>query len=251
MALELPNSTAVIRNFNRGPCNDGVSVTLAEAFARSCNTTFAALGLQVGADALVGTAEDFGFNSDVPFDLLVEPSVIPSAEEFDFNLAGLAQTAIGERDVRATPLIMALAGAAVANGGELMQPYLVAEVFNADASIEEVTQPVVWRRAASPATADAIADLMELAVTSGTGRRAAVPGIRIGGKTGTAEVPGGPPHAWFVGYGPVEAPEEVPQIVVAVIVESGGDAAEAATGGTVAAPIAQRVMSQFFGVPPE
>ena len=103
----------------------------------------------------------------------------------------------------------------------------------------------------SPATADTIAELMELVVTSGTGTRGAVPGIRIGGKTGTAEVPGGPPHAWFVGFGPVGAPEGTPQIVVAVLVESGGDAGESATGGTVAAPIAQRLMAAFFDVPVE
>jgi peptidoglycan glycosyltransferase len=250
-ALELPGSTAVIRNFSRGACGDGQSVTLSQAFARSCNTTFAALGLQVGARDLVETAEDFGFNSDVPFDLIAIRSSIPAVEEFDFNLAGLAQSAIGERDVRATPLEMALVGAAVANGGIIMQPYVVTEVFTADATIEETTEPVVWRRAMSPATADTIAELMERTVTSGTGTRAAVPGIRIGGKTGTAEVPGGPPHAWFVGFGPVEAPEGTPQIVVAVVVESGGDAGDIATGGTVAAPIAQALLAAFFGVPVE
>ena len=250
-ALELPGSTAVIRNFSRAACSDGQSVTLSQAFARSCNTTFAALGLQVGARDLVESAEAFGFNSDVPFDLIALQSFIPGTQDFDFNLAGLAQTAIGERDVRATPLEMALVGAAVANGGVIMQPHVVTEVFTADAAIEEITEPIVWRRAMSPATADTIAELMERAVTAGTGRRAAVPGIRIGGKTGTAEVPGGSPHAWFVGFGPVEAPEGTPQIVIAVVVESGGTAGDSATGGTVAAPIAQAVMAAFFGVPLE
>ena len=146
---------------------------------------------------------------------------------------------------------MALVGAAVANDGVIMQPYVVTEVFTADAAIEETTEPIVWRRAMSPATADTIAELMERAVTGGTGTRAAVPGIRIGGKTGTAEVPGGSPHAWFVGFGPVEAPEGTPQIVIAVVVESGGAAGDSATGGTVAAPIAQAVMAAFFGVPLE
>jgi len=250
-ALELPGSTAVIRNFSRGPCGNGDQVTLSQAFIRSCNTTFAALGLSVGARDLVGTAEDFGFNSDVPFDLIGLPSFVPAVESFDFNLAGLAQTAIGERDVRATPLQMALTAAAVANGGVIMQPYVVADLFSSDASIEEMTEPIAWLRAMSPATAATITDLMEKVVLSGTGTRAAVPGIRIGGKTGTAEVPGGPPHSWFVGFGPVEAEEGTPQIVVAVLVESGGDAGEAATGGSVAAPIARQLFAAFFGVPVE
>ena len=144
---------------------------------------------------------------------------------------------------------MAMVAGAVANGGEIMEPFLVESVFTSSATIEDATEPVVWRRAVSPATAATLADLMERTVTNGTGRRAAVPGVRIGGKTGTAEVPGGPPHAWFVGYGPVEGAEGEPQIAIAVVVESGGDAGEDATGGTVAAPIAQEVLASFFGVP--
>ncbi|HEX9644780.1 MAG TPA: penicillin-binding protein 2 [Acidimicrobiia bacterium] len=246
VALELPGSTAVIRNFDRGRCGSGGTVTLAEGFAQSCNTTFAALGMQVGAGFLVGAAEDFGFNQEVPFDLTVEPSVIPGVSDFGSDLPAVAQSAIGQRDVRATPLELAMAGAAVASGGQIMQPYLVDEVFTADAETDSVTEPVVWRRAMSPAAAATIADLMERAVTSGTAGRAAVPGVRIAGKTGTAEVPGGPPHAWFVGFGPVAAEPGTPQIVVAVVVESGGDVGEDATGGTVAAPIAQQVLAKFF-----
>jgi peptidoglycan glycosyltransferase len=206
------------------------------------------LGMEVGAEQLIGAAEAFGFNAEVPLEVRSIASTIPNAASFEFDVPGIAQTAIGQRDVLATPLQMALTAAAVANGGEILVPYLVQEVFNSEGFVEDSTEPIVWLRATSPAASSALSGLMESVVTSGTGRRASVPGIRIGGKTGTAEVPGGAPHAWFIGFGPVDAEPGDPQIAIAVLVESGGDAGEAATGGTVAAPIAQLVFAEFFGV---
>ena len=244
--LALPGSTATIRNFDRTRCGPGAQITLTEAFAVSCNTTFGLIGLELPAGDLADAAEAFGFGFDIPFDLEVVRSRFPDATAFADDQPALAQSAIGQRDVRATPLQMALVAAGVANGGLIMSPYLVEEVFNAEGTITDSTEPEGWRRAMSPSTADVLADLMERVVTSGTGSRAAVPGIRIGGKTGTAEVPGGAPHVWFVGFGPVEARPGMPQIAIAVLVESGGDLGDNATGGTVAAPIAQKVLSAFF-----
>jgi len=245
--LELPGSTATISNFDGGVCTTGTSVSLADAFTRSCNTIFGMVGMQVGAEDLVGAAEGFGFNLEPPLDLPTAPSMIPDADSFEFDLPAVAQSAIGQRDVRATPLEMALVAAAVANGGEIMEPFLIEEVFNADGIVERTTEPVVWRRAISPATAATLTDLMERVVTAGSGRRAAVPGVRLAGKTGTAEVPDGAPHAWFIGFGPVGS-DDVPQIAIAVLVESGGDVGESASGGTVAAPIAKALFAEFFGV---
>jgi peptidoglycan glycosyltransferase len=248
VSLELPGSTATISNFDGKACGSGSEVPLSQAFTNSCNTIFGMIGMSVGADQLIGTAESFGFNSDIPIEIRSIESTIPDAASFEFDVPGLAQTAIGQRDVLATPLEMALTASAVANDGEIMVPYLVQEVFNSEGEIEESAEPSIWVRAMSPGTATALTGLMESVVTSGTGRRAAVPGIRIAGKTGTAEVPNSAPHAWFIGFGPVEPGPDDSQIAIAVLVESGGDAGEAATGGTIAAPIAQKVFAEFFGI---
>lgn len=238
----LPQSTAVIRNFDRGPCADGGTVTLQVGMVRSCNTTFAQLALQVGAEAIDEVAEAMGFNREIPFPWEVAPSVFPG-EQLAADPAALAQSGIGERDVRATPLQMAMVAATIANQGEVMQPYLVRQVFNADGAAVEVTEPRSMGRAMSPATASVLTQLLERVVTEGTGRRATVPGVRVAGKTGTTQAgPEGAPNAWFIGFAPVEQPS----IAVAVLVESGGDVGESATGGTVAAPIAARVLEEWL-----
>ena len=246
--LALPGSTATISNFDGEVCNDGRSVTLEMAFVRSCNTTFAQLGMDVGGFDLAQSAEQFGFNEQVSFDLPVLTSLFPRGTELATNPAATAQNAIGQRDVQSTPLLMALAAAAVANDGTVMAPYLVSDVFTSDGTVESTTEREVWRRATTPATARVLADMMEQVVSSGTGRKAAVPGVRIAGKTGTAEVTGQAPHAWFIGFGPVSPAESEQSIALAVVVESGGDFGESATGGSVAAPIAQKVFTEFFGL---
>lgn len=241
LALVLPGSTSVIRNADQRPCGNGEEVTLEDAFRRSCNTIFGQLAMDVGAEALYRTAEAFGFNQEIPFDIGVLTSLMPAPTIIGADLAALAQTGLGQRDVQATVLQMALVAAAVANEGLIMEPRLVATVVDADGDPVQMPQPTEFRRAVSPGTALILADLMERVVTDGTATRAQIPGVRVAGKTGTAESGDGPPDVWFIGFAPVESPT----IAVAVLVE-GGSAGEGATGSTVAAPIGRLIIETWL-----
>lgn len=231
--LDLPDTSATISNFDDSICLDG-KVTLTEALAVSCNTAFARIGLELGDDALREQAEAFGFNEALEIPLEVVPSIYPD----DLNAPQTAQSAIGQYDVRATALQMAMVGAGVSNDGVVMKPYLVAEEQAPDLSALSITEPEPLSRAVSSEVAGELRDMMVTVVTSGTGGSAAIPGISVGGKTGTAQDGNRPPHVWFMAF----APAEDPQVAVAVIVENGGRLGEDATGGAVAGPIAREVM---------
>lgn len=234
----LPGSTAVIRNADRQACDDGDTVTLAIAFARSCNTVFGEIGAILGGNVLAETAEAFGFNRPADFELAAAESVSP----VEADAAAAAQAAIGQRNVQATVLQMAMVAGAIANEGRLMFPHVVSETFDKDLTITSSFQPIEIRRAVSPGTAATLRRMMEQAVESGTGRAASITDAAVGGKTGTAQVPGQNPHLWFVGYAEMEGNS----IAVAVLVENGGNAGPNGTGGTVAAPIAREVMEAWL-----
>ncbi|MGQ0848050.1 MAG: peptidoglycan D,D-transpeptidase FtsI family protein [Actinomycetota bacterium] len=240
-SFALPGSTATVANAGGSPCNDGVETTLLQAFVRSCNATFARLAVELGASDLGNTAEAFGFNTDLDFPLPTATSAFPT-ELLAEDAAAVGQSGIGERDVRATPLQMALVAAALANEGQLMAPHLVSRVFDADGAEVERVEPNLFRTAVSAEAAAILTQMMERVVTEGTGRQAAVPGVRVAGKTGTATGVEGRPHAWFIGFAPVEQPS----ISVAVLVEAGGNVGETASGGSVAAPIASQVISGWL-----
>jgi penicillin-binding protein A len=239
--FDLPGSTATISNYSGGVCNDGQSITLLRAFVVSCNTVFADLSIQLGAEDIGITAEAMGFNQDLDFPWPVPQAVYPVSELED-DPAALAQSGIGERDVRAAPLHMAMVASAVANQGITPAPYLVSRLFDADGNTVQTLTSSPLGRSMDPPTAATLADMMEQVVTSGTGRAAAVPGVRVAGKTGTSTGTNGNPNAWFIGFAPVEDPT----IALAVFVENGGNEGESATGGSVAAPIASRLIEVWL-----
>jgi peptidoglycan glycosyltransferase len=205
------------------------------ALVKSINTTFAKVGVDVGADILARYAGQFGFNRAVPGSLSIARSSFPDPARMD--VAHVAQASFGQGEVLATPLEMALVAAGVGNGGQIMRPYLVAQIKDYLQTVLVTTQPGVWLRPLTPATAAQVRDMMVGVVNEGTGTAAAIPGVTVAGKTGTAEVDSGEPHAWFIGFAPAEAP----RVAVAVIVEHGG------TGGSAAAPIARAVMAAALG----
>jgi len=239
--LPLPQSDKVLHNFGGSSCGG----TLAESFRRSCNTTFGQVGLNLG-EKLVDGMHAFGIGEDVPFDLAESRSTGPAAGTFAHNKPSFANAAIGQGDVAVTPLQMAMVAAAIANNGVLMAPHVAREVRAPDGTVIRQIEPKEWKRAVSPATAATVGGMMRQVVENGTGMNARIPGVAVAGKTGTAEVPGGPPHAWFIGYAPADAP----RFAIAVIVERGGDIGDEATGGRVAAPVGAQLLTKLLALPP-
>ncbi|MGH8908751.1 MAG: peptidoglycan D,D-transpeptidase FtsI family protein [Egibacteraceae bacterium] len=243
---DLPLTTADIGNYGGGRCNGGDPITLYQALVVSCNTTFAQLGLQLGADALVAQAERLGLNREWDFQLPYVTSRIPK----ELDPPATAQSAIGQRDVQVTPLQMAMIAGAIANDGVLMTPRIVEGVVDFASRPVRQFRPAELEfsggsRALSSATARALREMMAGVVSSGTGQGAAIPGVAVAGKTGTAQTgEGRAPTVWFVGF----APADNPQVAVAVVIENGGGVGDEATGGRLAAPIARAVMQAALGV---
>ena len=231
----LPLTTENLTNFTKRPCASG-QITLFEALRVSCDTTYALLGLDIPNDVR-SMAEAMGFNEPLPFDIRGEASQFPNISDEDAPLRAYA--GIGQGDVNATPLQMAVVAATVANGGEVPRPRLVRAIIEPSGRIVREFQPEVLNQAMSADVARAVTEMMVAVVETGTGTAAQIPGVRVAGKTGTAQtVEGENPHTWFIAF----APADNPKIAVAVIVENGGSFGSEATGGAVAAPIAKAVI---------
>ncbi len=221
---------ATVSNFNN---NNYGYITLARATELSANTAFGQLGVLMGADILVAGAESFLFNQAIEFDLPVTTSLMPDPDEMtEWETAwAAAGEPVGEHDSPAgpqvTPLEMALVGCAIANSGEILTPYLVDSIYNADGERSYTATSSVLTQAVSEETADRVLEVLKGVVSSGTGTAAAIDGVTVAGKTGTAERSYGI-DSWFVGIADADA--DSPSLVIAIIIEDAeeGEAAEKA-----------------------
>ncbi len=209
-------------------------LTFAQALVLSCNITFAQVGLKLGGDKLTQYAQAFGWDKPIPYDLPTEASRMASASELNSNQVELATASFGQGKDLATPLQMAQVAAAVANGGVPMKPYLVNQVQDYNGKVVEQFAPKQLGRVMSEDTAKTLTGMMVDVVDHGTGTAARINGVSVAGKTGTAEVEGAEPHAWFICF----APSRDSRLAVAVLVENGGE------GGITAAPIARKVLQK-------
>ncbi len=230
------DDSGLIDNEGRDCGTDKIPFT--QAMGQSCNTTFARLAVDVGADAMLDQAEAFGFNSEYLDDLS------PQAESFfpeNMDAAQTGQSGIGQFEVQATPLQMAMVSAGIANGGTVMRPYLVDAVLTPELDVLPKTDPEELSQAVDAETAKVLTELMVATVTEGTASAAAIPGYDVAGKTGTAQSGQDdvPPYAWFTSF----APADDPQVAVAVMIESapGTERGEIA-GGALGGPIAKAIM---------
>jgi peptidoglycan glycosyltransferase len=243
-SITLADTATPLENYNGNACGTSGTASLRDALQRSCNTAFAQLAAELGEQAIRDQAEAFGIGTQ---DLAVPMRVAPSTIGDIDDTAALQQSSIGQRDAALTPLQNAMVVAAIANGGQVMAPYLVKEIQSQELDTVDTTEP---DRLGSAVDAGVARTLTEMMVNNedsyqGGGK---ITGVKIAAKTGTAEHGANPkstpPHVWYVAF----APAENPQVAVAVLVEEGGDRNNlAATGGAVAAPIGRAVIRAALG----
>ena len=213
-------------------------VDFTTAFAESCNTAFVQMGLDLGADAIQETAEDLLFNQELPISLDYRKSTIDLKESE--GIPFLMQSSIGQGTTLVSPMHMAMIVSAIANGGELMEPYYIDHVENDAGDVVKTTSPSTYKELMSESEAETLKNLMAEVVNSGTGTQLSGESYSAAGKTGSAEYEGSDgsiqTHSWFVGFSNVEDPD----LVVAVIAEGAG------TGSKVALPIAHEIFNAYY-----
>ncbi|MEH0846329.1 penicillin-binding protein 2 [Micromonospora sp. CPCC 205711] len=236
-----PTSGSPIKNAHPTICPES-QVSLQEAVRESCNTGFAQLGVRLGADTIKEKARQFGFEQDdLTVGQLGEDGLgVAASHTGDMEAPGgatdpaaLAQSSIGQRDVRMTPLQGALIAGAVANGGSQMRPYLVKQLLGPDrTTVYEAAKPRELRQPVSGQVAADLRDMMVQVVENGTGEKAQIKGYTVGGKTGTAQsAPDRPDHAWFIGFALDKNGTPVSAVCVSLEQAGSGGSSEAARIG--------------------
>ncbi|MBD0743635.1 penicillin-binding protein 2 [Streptomyces sp. CBMA152] len=239
----LPNTRTVLTNENASaPCENA---TIRTALRYSCNNVFAKMADQLGQDKLRAMAEKFGFN-DATQDVPVRAAA--SAYPKGMDRAQTALTGIGQFDVTATPLQMAMVSAAIANDGLMASPHMVSKTTDADGNTLQSYKDADNKRILSSDTAKQLRSAMVTVVEEGTGSNAKVSGAEVGGKTGTAQHGVGnskTPYAWFTSYAKDSSTGK--EVAVAVLIEDSGAARSEVSGNGLAAPVAQKMMQAALG----
>lgn len=240
-SITLPQTTHVLHNYGDESCGG----TIPKLFQVSCDTGFAQVGLALGAKRLAAEAHAFGFGSVPPLDIPgAAASRFPAASSFSQNLPSLAFSAIGQGNVAASTLQMAMVAGAIANGGTMMTPHVMAQIRSSQGTLVKAYHPSVWRRATSGSAAKKVTSIMKLVTASGgTAPNVSIPGVQVAAKTGTAQI-GNALHQnddWLVAFAPAQAP----RLVVAVTVDN---QPEGTVGSTTAGPIAKAILSAYLGV---
>lgn len=222
------------------------NVDLLQAYQHSINAVFCNIGQKLGAKKIIDKAKDFGFYSKPPIELpsgelAVSGEYSPRHTPFtDPHLMDPGRLAFGQDKLIVTPLQMALVAAGVADNGTIMEPHLVYKVTSPSGGTVTKIKPHVWKHAMKPSTAAALNQMMQAVVTGGTGTSAQIPGVKVAGKTGTAETGLDRVYdAWFIFF----APADNPTVAGAVVVEHANDG----FGGSVSAPIAKDLMQAILG----
>ncbi|SCK22929.1 cell elongation-specific peptidoglycan D,D-transpeptidase [Streptomyces sp. WMMB 714] len=233
----LPDSSTDLGNDGNIPCEDA---SVRDALRYSCNTVFAKMSNTLGNEKMIEMADKFGFNNkelDTP--VRAAESVYPKDNKPQNAMAG-----IGQASNRTTPLQMAMVASAVANNGSLMKPYMVDQLRAPNLNVVQQQKPDELSRPVSSETAQKLQQGMETVVEKGTGSRAQIPGVVVGGKTGTAqhgENNSKNPYAWFISY--AKDKDGSSPVAVAVVIESSDTLRDDIAGGALAAPIAKSVMN--------
>jgi penicillin-binding protein A len=217
-------------------------IPLTTALTHSVNTVWGQVGEKLGKSVMYKYMNRFGFDHkpaiDLPADELRSSGVFSTRGKLlgPGDAIDIGRVAIGQERLQVTPMQMAMVASAIANAGRLMRPHIVEKVVDADGRTVRRIKPSEESKVMSPATASAVGGMMAQVVKEGTGTAAALQGIDVAGKTGTAEK-GAANQAWFIAFAPVNAP----RIAVAVTVEQ-----TTGQGGTIAAPIAKQVMQTLL-----